>query len=42
MVAKKMNELFVGVKEIDYIETQIDTLCDKYNNRRGSDVRCQF
>ena len=37
MVTKKMNELFVGIKEIDYIEAQIDALCDKYNNRRGSD-----
>ena len=39
--AKKMDDLFVGVKEIDYIETQIDTLCDKYNNRRGSDFKQQ-
>ena len=37
MVARKMNELFVGVKGIDYIEAQIDALCDKYNNRCGSD-----
>jgi hypothetical protein len=29
-----MNEIFVAVKEIDYIEAQIDTLCDKYNSRR--------
>ena len=27
----EMNEIFVAVKEIDYIEAQIDTLCDKYN-----------
>ena len=32
-----MDELLVGVKEIDYIEAQIDALCDKYKNRRGSD-----
>ena len=32
-----MNEIFVAVKEIDYIEAQIDTLCDKYNCRRGTD-----
>lgn len=32
-----MNEIFVAVKEIDYIEAQIDTLCDKYNSRRGTD-----
>lgn len=29
-----MNEIFVAVKESDYIEAQIETLCDKYNSRR--------
>lgn len=32
-----MNEIYVAIKEIDYIEAQIDALCDKYNNRRGTD-----
>lgn len=32
-----MNEIFVAVKESDYIEAQLDTLCDKYNSRRGTD-----
>lgn len=29
----KLNEIYVAVKEIDYIENQIDRLCEKYNNR---------
>ena len=33
----EMNEIFVAVKEIDYVEAQIDTLCNKYNSRRGTD-----
>ena len=33
----KMNEIFVGVKEIGYIETQISKLCEKYNSRNGVD-----
>ena len=28
----EMDEIFVAVKEVDYIEAQIDTLCNKYNN----------
>lgn len=32
-----MNEILVAIKEIDYIEAQIDALCNKYNNRRGTD-----
>ena len=34
---EKMNEIFVGVKEVSYIETQISNLCEKYNNRYGVD-----
>lgn len=33
----KMNELFVALKETDYIEAQIGGLCEKYNNRCGAD-----
>ena len=33
----KLNEIFVGVKEVCYIETQISRLCEKYNNRYGVD-----
>lgn len=33
----KMSEIFVGVKEVGYIETQIRKLCEKYNNRYGVD-----
>jgi len=33
----KMNEIFVGVKEVSYIEAQISNLCEKYNNRSGVD-----
>lgn len=32
-----MNEIFVAVKEIDYIEAKIDSLCKKYNSRHGVD-----
>ena len=33
----KLNEIFVAVKETDYIEAQIGGLCEKYNNRCGAD-----
>ena len=33
----KMNEIFVAIKETDYIEAQIGELCEKYNNRCGAD-----
>ena len=33
----KMNEIFVAIKETDYIEAQIEGLCKKYNNRCGAD-----
>lgn len=33
-----MNELFVAIKEIDYIEAKIDALCQKYNSRYGADL----
>ena len=33
----KMNEIFVAIKETDYIEAQIGGLCEKYNNRCGVD-----
>ena len=32
-----MNEIFVAIKETDYIEGQIGALCEKYNNRCGAD-----
>jgi hypothetical protein len=32
-----MNEIFVAIKETDYIEAQIGRLCEKYNNRSGAD-----
>ena len=32
-----MNEIFVAIKEKDYIEEKIDALCDRYNNRFGAD-----
>lgn len=32
---KKLDEIYVAVKEIDYIETQINALCEKYNHYRG-------
>jgi hypothetical protein len=33
----KMNEIFVAVKDVDYIETKIGNLCEKYKNRCGVD-----
>ena len=33
----KLNEIFVAIKETDYIEAQIGGLCEKYNNRFGAD-----
>ena len=33
----KLNEIFVAIKETDYIDTQIGGLCEKYNNRCGVD-----
>lgn len=33
----KMNEIFVAIKETDYIEAQIGGLCEGYNNRCGAD-----
>ena len=33
----KMSEIFVGVKEVGYIEKQIRKLCEKYNNQYGVD-----
>lgn len=33
----KLNEIFVAVKDVGYIETQIGKLCEKYNNRNGVD-----
>lgn len=33
----KLNEIFVAIKETDYIEAQIGDLCGKYNNRCGAD-----
>ena len=33
----KLNEIFVALKETDYIEAQIGGLCEKYNNRFGAD-----
>ena len=33
----KLNEIFVAIKDTDYIEAQIGGLCDKYNNRCGTD-----
>jgi len=32
---KKLDEIYVAVKEIDYIEAQINVLCEKYNHYRG-------
>lgn len=37
----KLNEIFVAVKEIDYIENQIDRLCEKYHNRSCNDYAQQ-
>lgn len=36
-----MKELFVGVKEIDYMDAQIGKLCNKYNDRHGTDYMQQ-
>lgn len=33
----KLNEIYVAVKEIDYVENQIDRLCEKYHNRSCND-----
>lgn len=33
----KMKEIFVAIKETDYIEAQIGGLCEKYINRCGAD-----
>ena len=33
----RLNEIFVAIKETDYIEAQIGELCEKYNNRCGAD-----
>ena len=32
-----LNEIYVAVKEIDYIEAKINALCEKYNSRHGND-----
>lgn len=32
-----LNEIYVAVKDQDYIEAKIDELCQKYNNRYGAD-----
>lgn len=37
MKKEEMNEIIVALKEIDYIQAQIDALCYKYNGRRGTD-----
>ena len=37
----KMNEIFVGIKEVGYIEIQISKLCEKYNSRNGVDYTQQ-
>ena len=34
---RKMNEIFIAIKETDYIEKEISKLCEKYNNRLGAD-----
>lgn len=33
----RLSEIYVAIKEIDYIEAKIGNLCGKYNSRRGSD-----
>lgn len=33
----KLNEIFVAIKETDFIEAQIGGLCEKYNSRYGVD-----
>ena len=37
MIVVSMNELFVAVRDIDYIDAKIDSLCKKYNSRCGTD-----
>ena len=37
----KMNEIFVGIKEVGYIEIQISKSCEKYNSRNGVDYTQQ-
>lgn len=37
----KMNEIFVGIKEVGYIEIQMSKLCEKYNGRNGVDYTQQ-
>lgn len=32
-----LNEIYVAIKDQDYIEAKIDDLCQKYNNRNGTD-----
>lgn len=32
-----LNEIYVAIKDQDYIEAKIDGLCQKYNNRKGTD-----
>lgn len=34
---EKLKEIYVAVKEIDYVENQIDVLCEKYHNRSCND-----
>lgn len=34
----KLDEIYVAVKEIDYIETRINALCEKYNHYRGVSI----
>lgn len=31
------NEIYIAIKEIDYVEARIYELCQKYNNRHGAD-----
>lgn len=35
---KKLDEIYVAVKETDYIETKINALCEKYNHYRGVSI----
>ena len=35
---KKLEEIYVAVKETDYIETKINALCEKYNHYRGVSI----
>ena len=36
-IEDKMNEIYVAVKQKEYVEGKIAALCDKYNNRLGLD-----